>query len=49
MNTPKRRPRLPLSSDDVAAICETLDLHGEDLVYVLDDGQEIVLTPVERD
>ncbi|WP_179022744.1 hypothetical protein [Streptomyces sp. IMTB 2501] len=47
--TTNRRPRLCLSSDDIAAICEVLDMQGDELVYVLDDGQEIVLTPVECD
>ncbi|MEV8022475.1 hypothetical protein AB0O76_40520 [Streptomyces sp. NPDC086554] len=42
-----RLPRLCLSTDDIAHICEVLEVQGDELVYALDNGQEIVLTPVE--
>ncbi|MEU1071578.1 MULTISPECIES: hypothetical protein [unclassified Streptomyces] len=43
-----RLPRLPLSAEDIAEIQRELNA-GNELVYVLDNGQEITLTPVEAD
>ncbi|MFI6684996.1 hypothetical protein [Streptomyces sp. NPDC050485] len=43
-----RLPRLPLSVEDIVDIQRELNA-GNDLVYVLDNGQEVTLTPVEDD
>ncbi|MFD5697821.1 hypothetical protein [Streptomyces lasiicapitis] len=43
-----RPSRLPLSAEDIAEIERELSA-GNELVYVLDNGQEITLTPVEDD
>ena len=46
--TNSRLPRLGLSVEDIAEI--ELELNaGHELVYVLDNGQPITLTPVEGD
>ncbi|MFD9563368.1 hypothetical protein [Streptomyces sp. NPDC059994] len=46
--TNSRLPRLGLTVEDVAEIELELSA-GHELVYVLDNGQQIVLTPVEAD
>ncbi|GGX08033.1 hypothetical protein [Streptomyces noursei] len=43
-----RLPRLCLSAEDIAEIERELNA-GNELVYVLDNGHEVTLTPVEAD
>ncbi|MFJ7205597.1 hypothetical protein ACIQWR_18920 [Streptomyces sp. NPDC098789] len=46
--TSERLPRLCLSAEEIVEIEIELNA-GHELTYVLDNGQQIILTPVEGD